>query len=132
MTDTAPAGWTPQELPSALAPLTALPNWLLWKWTQKNGKWTKPPYAVSGALASSTDPATWSSYEKVIGAINGYSGIGFALTDAVAIAAFDIDDCRDLETQKIHPRPPIGREVWQLRRSHYYDIGDTHPVCRSA
>ena len=103
MTDTAPAGWTPQKLPSALAPLTALPNWLLWKWTQKNGKWTKPPYAVSGALASSTDPATWSSYEKVIGAINGYSGIGFALTDAVAIAAFDIDDCRDLETQRIHP-----------------------------
>ena len=37
------------NLPDALAPLKALPNWVCWKWewrVDKNGvgKWTKPPF----------------------------------------------------------------------------------------
>jgi hypothetical protein len=31
-----------QHLPSALAPLIALPHWVLWRWEKtKDGKWTK-------------------------------------------------------------------------------------------
>ena len=90
-----------QNLPAALAPLVALPNWVLWNYEFKEGKWTKVPYQPSGGGAKSNDPQTWSSYAAVIAARNDYDGIGFVLDGE--IAAFDLDDCRNPANGLINP-----------------------------
>jgi primase-polymerase (primpol)-like protein len=92
-----------RDLPSALAPLIARTNWLLWKWEVVRDKRTKAPYQPNGRKASSTDRSTWSSYAAAIAAYDrgGFDGIGFALDGD--IGAFDVDGCRDLETRQLHP-----------------------------
>src|SRR5262245_22331381 len=90
------------KAPTALAPLTALPRWVLWQKKTIKGKPTKVPYQPDGTKASSTDPTTWCDFKTAMGAVNGYDGIGFVLTNS-NIAAFDIDDCRNATTGVVHP-----------------------------
>ncbi len=91
-----------RNLPSAIAPLTKMRHWLLWQWEKPKDKWTKPPYQPSGAHAKNNDPATWSTYDTVIGVLDKWDGIGFSLTET-EYAAFDIDNCRDPATGVIDP-----------------------------
>lgn len=68
-------------------------QWVLWR--DENG--TKMPYAITGKKASSTNPATWASYERVraIEAKGGYSGIGYVFSAADPFTGIDLDDCRE-------------------------------------
>ena len=50
----------------------------------------KRPIQVSGAPASSTNPNTWTTYERAAASTRG-SGLGFALGDG--IACIDLDHC---------------------------------------
>jgi hypothetical protein len=84
----------------------AMPNWVLWRWEEKkdgSGK-TKVPYRAKqpDVKASSTNPATWSSFDVAVAAEHLADGIGFMLLGS-GFAAFDIDDCRNAETGTIHP-----------------------------
>lgn len=93
------------NLPAALAPLTAERRWLVWRWeTNKKGKLTKVPYRAEQpeVKASSTDPQTWSDYRSAITAVAAERahGIGFALHGST-IGAFDLDHCRNRETGEI-------------------------------
>ena len=85
------------HLPKALAPLVALPHWVLWRWEKTKDGFTKVPYQPNGYKAKNNDPKTWSSYEVVIAAVAKFDGIGFCLLGG-NIAAFDIDHCRDPTT----------------------------------
>ena len=80
------------------AALKAQRRWVLWKRESRNGtdKPTKVPYKFDGTKASSTDPSTWTTYNRVMVAVDGYTGIGFVLGDGVA--GVDLDHCRDPET----------------------------------
>ena len=86
-------------LPAALADLKEKQHWVLWRYVLKPGasKPTKVPYTPSGRKAESNDPSTWSSYDAVVAAAEGYDGIGFVLTDT-EFAALDLDDCRQPES----------------------------------
>jgi hypothetical protein len=47
-----------RNLPDAIAPLTKLPYWVLWRWERPkkdSNKWTKVPYQPSGAKAKNND-----------------------------------------------------------------------------
>jgi hypothetical protein len=92
------------HLPAALAPLVALPNWVLWRWEKAGDNWTKVPYQPSRKKAKNNDPKTWSTYEKVVSLVGkfGFHGIGFCLLGS-GLAAFDIDDCRDPDTGAVNP-----------------------------
>ena len=99
------------NLPDALAPLKALPNWVCWKWewrVDKNGvgKWTKPPFRPRNPqqYAKNNDPATWGSYAEALAAYQAdqCDGIGFAFP-GTEIAAFDLDKCRNPATGAIAP-----------------------------
>jgi primase-polymerase (primpol)-like protein len=78
------------DLPPALAPLTQLPCWVVWKWELRKNKgaekWTKPPYRASDPKwpAKSNDQSTWGSYGAAVHAFSGGAcdGIGFMLRDA--------------------------------------------------
>lgn len=93
------------DLPAIWWPYQKKRVWVTWRWVYKNGKWTKPPFrADGGGHASSTDPATWCSYEEAVAAVEAgrADGIGIAIKglDGKEIV-YDIDDCRDPETGKI-------------------------------
>jgi primase-polymerase (primpol)-like protein len=86
------------HLPSALAPLTVRPHWVLWCWEKTDtGKWTKVPYQPTELKAKNNDPKTWNSYDTVIAALatGKFDGIGYVCSD---IGTFDIDHCRGADT----------------------------------
>jgi putative DNA primase/helicase len=80
-------------------------QWLLWRWGKdRAGKPTKLPVNPhTGELASSTNLATWGSYEVAVAAcdIFGYPGIGFVFRSDDPYCGVDLDDCRDPETGEI-------------------------------
>jgi hypothetical protein len=67
-------------------------HWVLWKYENKIGKWTKVPYQASNKKADSTNPDTWCNYSEAIKAYGTgkYSGIGFAIGDS-GFTCVDID-----------------------------------------
>jgi putative DNA primase/helicase len=88
-----------RNLPKALAPLVALPHWVLWRYEKKGDDWTKVPYQPNNKKAASDNPATWFSYGDVIIHVDKFDGIGFCLLNS-GFGAFDIDKCR---SSAIHP-----------------------------
>ena len=70
----------PEHIP---AELRVLPQWVGWRQEQRGGKSTKVPVnAHTGELASSTDPATWSSFDDALTAVerHGCDGVGFVFS----------------------------------------------------
>lgn len=74
--------------------LTALPQWVVWRQVERGGEKTKPPFQVDGSFASSTDPQTWTSYEKARDAAEKFDGIGIVLSDDDPYVGLDFDKCR--------------------------------------
>ncbi|MGW1587309.1 bifunctional DNA primase/polymerase [Streptomyces sp. NPDC002386] len=68
------------------AELTSRPRWI--RHTSR-----KVPITVGGATASSTDPATWSTYREASRSTAG-SGLGFVL-DGDGLVVLDLDHCLD-------------------------------------
>nr|WP_272924239.1 bifunctional DNA primase/polymerase [Streptomyces sp. SID5789] len=71
---------------SVPAELTARPRWV-----RRTAR--KVPLTVGGAVASSTDPATWSRYRDAARSSVGV-GLGFVL-DGDGIVVLDLDHCLD-------------------------------------
>ena len=95
-------------LPPALAPLgnKRRRRWVLWRWETRKGKPTKPPLRADAPSrhADATDPSTWTDLSTAVAAYcagNG-AGIGFALKNS-AVAAIDLDDCRNKQTGELVP-----------------------------
>lgn len=84
-------------------PLPAVPRelkqrrqWVLWRQEERAGKRTKVPYSASGHRASSTHPATWTTYRRAVSAASngaGYSGVGYVLTADDPYVGIDLDNC---------------------------------------
>lgn len=99
------------DLPGALRPLTAEVRWVVWRYVwvvnkRGEGTWTKPLFQAQrpDRHAKNNDPSTWGTYADALAAYRSgkCDGIGFCLQGS-AIAAFDIDKCRDRETGHIAP-----------------------------
>src|SRR6516165_8021571 len=88
-----------RNFPAALAPLCQVDHWVIWRWEQRKGKWTKPPFMATDPRrrAKNNDPATWASYAIAAAAASEADGIGFALLDTPFVAV-DLDHCLAGET----------------------------------
>jgi len=78
--------------------LKALPQWLLWKLEERDGRMTKVPYQPSGRHADVTAPKTWNTFYVCVRALQTgrFSGVGFVFTKgAASYAGVDLDKCRD-------------------------------------
>jgi hypothetical protein len=55
--------------------------WVCWRYVLRGTKWNKVPFQPNGKHASSTNPATWNSFDAVMAAYKrgGFDGIGIAL-----------------------------------------------------
>jgi putative DNA primase/helicase len=100
---------TTEQLSVVPAALVVEPRWIAWRYeerTDKHGrvKMTKVPYRGDGrGKASSTDPSTWTSFDRATDAValNGFDGAGFVLGDGYA--GVDLDGCRHPTTGAVHP-----------------------------
>lgn len=89
------------------AELKGRAQWVAFKLEKRAGKTTKVPYQPRDPRlkASSTDAATWASFEDACQAIacdpNHLDGIGFVFTTDDPYVGVDFDHCRDPETGTI-------------------------------
>lgn len=81
-------------------------QWVVWRYETHDGNRTKVPYQTSGENASTTDAATWDSYQTVLEAYSAgrFDGIGFVVTPTDKFCGIDLDHCRDAETGVIEPK----------------------------
>jgi hypothetical protein len=78
--------------------LKAEASWVLWKKKRRDGKPTKFPYQADHRQASSTDPATWTTFEAAVEAFERdgfFDGIGFVFHPGSPYAGADIDDATE-------------------------------------
>ena len=83
------------------------PQWVNWRYEERDGKQTKVPYAPrTGRRASTTDLLTWATFEEAVEAYEAgtYSGIGFVFCSADPFVGIDIDNCRNPQTGEVDPR----------------------------
>ncbi|MFY9800745.1 MAG: hypothetical protein WAK10_05810 [Methanoregula sp.] len=78
--------------------LRRLNRWVVWKYEERNGKKTKPPYVpTTGRIRNAmvNIPGTWGSLEQAKKAFETgtYDGIGFVLGEG--IIGFDVDHATD-------------------------------------
>jgi len=82
--------------------LTELDQWLVWRRERE----TKVPYSAAGRRASSTDPATWCSYDEALEAWRchpqHWAGIGFVFHESDPFVGLDLDDSLD---DRANPKP---------------------------
>ena len=86
--------------------LKGLKQWVAWKREpdpKHPGKPRKVPYnAHTGRRASSTDPATWTTFDHMM-TVKGYDGIGFVLAEDDPYTFIDLDHCQNADTAKPDP-----------------------------
>lgn len=80
--------------------LTKLPIWILWRLEPDNsGRITKIPYsALYNGRASSTDPTTWTTFDRVLEKIQkkrSFNGIGIGIQKSDRLLFIDVDHCVD-------------------------------------
>ncbi len=76
--------------------LISRPNWILWKWVNRDGRETKLPINAKTLRAASTaDPATWSSFDIAVNAMieNFPMQIGFCFRTDDNLFGVDLDSC---------------------------------------
>lgn len=72
--------------------LRALRQWVVWRYVKRgDDKPTKVPFQPNGEPASSTDPATWTSFGEVL-EVGQFDGIGFVFADGGPYVGIDLDD----------------------------------------
>jgi putative DNA primase/helicase len=95
--------------PSAIPlELRQRPQWVLWKYENRNGKPTKVPYAVNGDYAKVNEPSTWATFDE---ALATGQGVGFVFTPEDPYTGIDLDHVRDPETGLVSP------EAWDIVRA---------------
>jgi hypothetical protein len=92
------------------------PQWVVWRYERRDGKWTKPPFSVhTGHKASSTDPTTWVSFTAALKAYKSgsWNGVGFVPLPEDELVVVDQDNNTDLklvtELNTYAERSPSGR-----------------------
>lgn len=82
--------------PYAIEELAAIPQWVCWRYETRDGKPTKPLFQVTGALADTTKPETWTTYEAALEAVRAaapdFDGLGFVVT-GTPFCGVDLDHC---------------------------------------
>lgn len=103
-------------------------RWMLWRYEERDGKYSKVPYQINGKKASSASSLTWNTFENTIEAFlaGGYDGIGFALGNGYV--GIDMDNC--IEEVGLSPQ---AREILEFMDS-YSEISPSgtgvHIICR--
>ncbi len=73
--------------------LRELPQWVCWRSEVRDGKRTKVPYRADGSgHASTTNSATWTTFEAANAAARSFDGIGFVFSPDDPYVGVDLDE----------------------------------------
>jgi primase-polymerase (primpol)-like protein len=114
------------------AELIGYNQWVCWRWEERDGKRTKVPYTVTDEAAffkpsqsllrraSSTDSATWLSFNHATAALidDSLAGIGFVVTKEDPFLGADLDHSLDAATGTIAP----WAQQWVQKLDSYTEI----------
>ncbi|MEK4675931.1 phage/plasmid primase, P4 family [Bacillus sp. FSL K6-2944] len=80
------------EIPTELK---NLPQWVLWRKEERNGKPTKIPYQANSEMAQANNRRTWSTFATAVKFYleGDYDGIGFVFSRQDNYIGIDIDKC---------------------------------------
>lgn len=80
------------EIPSELK---SLPQWILWRKEERDGKPTKVPYQANGEMAQANNRRTWSTFATAVKFYleGDYDGIGFVFSRQDNYIGIDLDNC---------------------------------------
>lgn len=68
-------------------------QWVVWRSEERDGKPTKVPYRGDGnGRASSTDPTTWTTFERALAVADNFDGVGFVFTPDDPYFGVDLDE----------------------------------------
>ncbi len=86
------------------AELTAARQWVCWRRELRGGKPTKIPYIADtgNRKASSTDPATWRTFDDACKHAARFDGIGFVFSADDPYCGIDLDHAVDTDTGEVH------------------------------
>ena len=73
-------------------------RWVVWKYTNVKGKWTKPPYIAKcpTVKASTKNPNTWIDFQTAVDTYEtnpDIDGIGYVASPDDGLVWFDLDKC---------------------------------------
>lgn len=122
--------------------LVALPQWVMWRSVEGR----KRPYMPNGIPASSTNAATWGTFESCLSALERHpqrwAGVGFVFTSEDDFVGVDLDDALDAGELKPWATPIIeafsdtyseispsgtGMKIWcrgRLESARKFPLGD--------
>ncbi|HRD68270.1 MAG TPA: hypothetical protein PKY50_19240 [Candidatus Competibacter sp.] len=90
---------TPENIPPELR---ARPQWVCWRYEERNGKRTKPPIDAKSngrlSYAKSNDPTTWSDFDAAhfaCGIHPELNGVGFCFAPDDGLTGIDMDHVID-------------------------------------
>jgi len=94
----APLSQKTKTFPEAFKPYRNKVRWNIWRLVRddKLKKWKKVPLSVkTGRNGSSTNPATWGTYDQAIRAFRKFNatGLGFIFTEDDDLYGIDLDEC---------------------------------------
>lgn len=79
--------------------LKELPQWCVWRNVLRGDALTKVPFQANGETASSTNAATWTTFDRALDAYGygnkSYTGVGFVFAENGGLCGIDLDGCRD-------------------------------------
>lgn len=102
-----PSGRSLASVTRAPAELRARPQWVAWRREPRDGRPTKVPYnAKTGALASTIDPATWTTFDEAVAFCTSHpdmTGVGYVLGANDPYVGVDLDHCLDGFSEELEP-----------------------------
>jgi P4 family phage/plasmid primase-like protien len=93
------------------AALRERPQWVVWRYIKRAGKWTKCPIDPrDGSGADSTDASTWTSLDDAVAAWRAnsrYAGVGYVFAADDPFTGVDLDECIGDDGELV----PSAREI---------------------
>ena len=106
--------------------LTALRQWVNWRYEERDGKRTKAPIDAKSngrlAYAKSNDPSTWASFDDALAACGRHpelAGVGFCFSPDDGLTGLDLDHVIDLVTGEVRPE---AAEILQRFAGTYCEV----------
>jgi primase-polymerase (primpol)-like protein len=99
------------------------PQWVVWRYDERDGKPTKVLYSSSSfERASSTDLMTWGTFDDALAAtlVGNFAGIGFVFCSADPFVGIDFDKCRNPDTGEITAN--VSSFLERLSKKAYLEV----------